>query len=160
MVCRHEVGDFERCELLRYPEGVLDQEQVQRLSSAYQTLSDAQTRQQYDMYGKLVDGSEQTFADALSQVFSEFLAGHFDTLMRMVDYVQTQVFGSLREFVLWSGSCWDAAKFEVLRLYEIQHDLQCLSYLDVMGRWRTAGQLSAGMITLLCKLLSAKSLGQ
>ncbi|KAJ3333705.1 hypothetical protein HDU76_004851 [Blyttiomyces sp. JEL0837] len=144
-------------------------EAFQRLSSAYQTLSEPQSRQAYDLYGRQVDGNEQTFVDAISQVFSEFLAGQFDTLIRIVDYVQTlnpdvkiskeqarQIFGSMREFFLWSGDCWGAAKFEVIQLYEMQQDLRCLSYFDIAGRWRTAGQLSSGILALMGRVLSVK----
>ncbi|KAJ3218862.1 hypothetical protein HDU67_003817 [Dinochytrium kinnereticum] len=83
-------------------------------------------------------------------VFTEFLAGHFDNLMRMLEYVQSihpdvniskerarQIFGSMREFVLWTGSCWGAAKFEIIRLYEIQQRLQCMSYFDVIPKTQT-----------------------
>ncbi|KAJ3193048.1 hypothetical protein HK101_005518 [Irineochytrium annulatum] len=114
---RCETGHIEGRQLLGGSQGISDQKQVQRLSSAYQTLSDAQTRQAYDL----------------------------------------QIFGSMREFVLWSGGCWGAAKFEILKLYEIQHDLQSLPYLDVIGRWRMSGQLSNGMIVLMCKMMSVKS---
>lgn len=58
------------------------------LSSAYQTLSEPSSRYAYDLYGRQVDGNEQTFSDALSQVFAEFLAGHYDSLIKVVDYVQ------------------------------------------------------------------------
>ncbi|KAI8854435.1 hypothetical protein BC829DRAFT_191605 [Chytridium lagenaria] len=96
-----------------------------KLSSAYQTLSDTQARQAYDLYGsKLMEVNKHLPMPFLSfpfqQVFSEFLAGHFDSLMRMLEYVQSihpdvniskerarQIFGSMREFILWSGDCWE-----------------------------------------------------
>lgn len=136
-------------------------EAFQRLGNAYQTLSKPESRQLYDLYGQRVDGTDQTFADAVSQVFSEFLAGQFDTLIRMVDHIQSlnpevkinrdharRVFSSVREFFLWSGDCWGAARFEVIRLYEMEQKLTQLSYFDVLGRWQLAGRLSSGILHL------------
>ncbi|KAI9002647.1 hypothetical protein HDU85_001773 [Gaertneriomyces sp. JEL0708] len=137
-------------------------EAFQRLSDAYQTLSDPFHRRQYDLYGKRVGGDEDTFSDAVQQVFNEFMEGHYDTLMRLVDHLQSlnpeiniskegarTVFSSMRQFCLWSGRCWDTAKFEIITLYEIHMDLQSLSYFDISGRLWKAGQLSRGILSLL-----------
>ncbi|KAJ1546288.1 hypothetical protein HK405_007238 [Cladochytrium tenue] len=123
----------------------LANEAFQRLSSAYQTLKSEVSRQNYDLYGRQVDGNEQSFSDTLAQAFEEFLNGQFDTLIRMVDLVQT----SMREFFIWGGGCWDAAKLELIRLWDLQYELSQLSYLDVFGRWRVAGRLSHGILRLI-----------
>ncbi|KAJ3288132.1 hypothetical protein HK104_008322 [Borealophlyctis nickersoniae] len=140
------------------------------LSNAYQTLSDPYNRRAYDLYGRQVDGSEQTFSDAVQQVFQEFLDGHFDTFIRVVDYLQSlnpefkiskdgtrSVLNHLRDFCLWSKKGWDAAKFEIIHLYELQEDLRCCSYWDVPGRLRRAAQLSKGILQLLGKILPGGS---
>jgi hypothetical protein len=136
-------------------------ESFQRLSSAYQTLSEPASRHAYDLYGRQVDGNEQTFSDALSQVFAEFLAGHYDSLIKVVDYVQSlnadlkiskdsakQIFESVRDFCLWSGKCWGAAEFEIINLVEIQQDLLSLSYFDVLGRLRLTVAMSKGFLKI------------
>ncbi|KNC97018.1 uncharacterized protein SPPG_07833 [Spizellomyces punctatus DAOM BR117] len=148
---------------LRHPRA---KEAFQRLSNAYSTLSDPFNRRQYDMFGKQIDGNEQTFYDALNQVFSEFLEGHFETLMRLVDHVQSlnpdfhiskegtrHVLSSMRDFCLWSGRCWGTVKFELITLYEIHMDIQSLSYFDVKGRFLKSGVLSRGIIALMGRLI-------
>ncbi|KAI8826035.1 uncharacterized protein EV422DRAFT_515066 [Fimicolochytrium jonesii] len=144
----------------------LAKEAFQRLNDAYSTISDPNHRRQYDMYGKRVNGSEQTFADALQQVIDEFLEGHYDTLMSIIDHIQSlnpelriskegarHVLSSMRDFCLWSGKCWSALKFEIITLYEIHSDIQSLSYFDVRGRLCKAARLSKGLISLMAKIV-------
>ncbi|TPX57888.1 hypothetical protein PhCBS80983_g03488 [Powellomyces hirtus] len=141
------------------------------LSTAYTTLSEPLNRRQYDLFGRAVDGSEHTFADALQKVFDEFMEGQYDTLMALVDQIQSLnpelhinkegarfVLSSMREFCLWSGKCWGAAKFELIYLYEIHLDIQALSYFDFKGRLMKTAALSKGLITLMAKMVPAGNL--
>ncbi|KAI9359335.1 DnaJ domain-containing protein [Zopfochytrium polystomum] len=162
-----------RRSLLCHPDRCLHpqaNEAFQRLSNAYQTLKSDSTRQNYDLYGRQVDGNDQSFSDTVAQVFDEFLNGQFDTLLRMLEMVQTlnpdvrinkdqarRVFSSMRDFFLWGGDCWGAAKFELIRLWELQHELSQLSYFDVAGRWRLAGRLSNGVLHLMGTLAGLSS---
>jgi hypothetical protein len=61
--------------------------------------------------------------------------------------------GSLRDFFLWGGDCWGAAKFEVIQLYELQQELRCLSYFDLMGRWKISNQISMGILALMGRMV-------
>ncbi|KAJ3097206.1 hypothetical protein HDU97_005091 [Phlyctochytrium planicorne] len=118
--------------------------------------------------GRLFDGHEETFSDAVAQVFAEFLSGQYDSLIRMLEYLQSihpdvkiskdkahQIFGNLREFMLWSGDCWGAAKFEVIKLYEMQQRLNDKSYFDFAGRWRASAEISQGMLSMLLKVVAS-----
>lgn len=59
----------------------------------------------------------------------------------------------MREFCLWSGKCWGAAKFEIINLYELHADIQSLSLFDIKGRLLKSGQLSRGIIALMGKII-------
>ncbi|KAJ3163043.1 hypothetical protein HDU86_002212 [Geranomyces michiganensis] len=141
---------------------------VQRLSTAYTTLSEPVNRRQYDLFGKSVDGSDTTFSDALRKVFDEFLEGEYDSIMALVDQIQTlnpeihisregtrTVLSSMREFCLWSGRCWSGARGEVVGLYEMHNEIQRLPFLDFRGRLAKTATLSKGIICAVAKCVPA-----
>jgi hypothetical protein len=59
-----------------------------------------------------------------------------------------QIFGSVRDFCLWSGKCWGAARFEIINLVEIEQTLRSLSYFDVLGRIRLTLAMSKGFLKI------------
>ncbi|KAJ3167337.1 hypothetical protein HDU88_002257 [Geranomyces variabilis] len=141
---------------------------VQRLSTAYTTLSEPVNRRQYDLFGKSVDGSDTTFSDALRKVFDEFLEGEYDSIMALVDQIQTlnpeihisregtrTVLSSMRDLCLWGGRCWSGARGEVVGLVEMHNDIQRLPFLDFRGRLAKTATLSKGIICAVAKCVPA-----
>ena len=62
---------------------------VQKLSDAYNTLYNPNTRHVYDVYGTVSDNdSEVTFREALRDVAKEFMEGKFDTIINLLDLFQ------------------------------------------------------------------------
>ncbi|KAG0662771.1 hypothetical protein C6P46_003084 [Rhodotorula mucilaginosa] len=135
----------------------------QRLSFAYETLSKPSSRRLYDLRGprefdpaKPKHGppgaADETLNGVLRNVISEFLSGDFEMIRVFVtalnegnpglnvgdDTVESieGVFRRLREALLAGQRYLRLIKFELIRLYEIQHSLQSLSYFDVYGRLR------------------------
>ncbi|KAI8588372.1 DnaJ domain-containing protein [Geranomyces variabilis] len=143
-------------------------EAFQRLSTAYTTLSEPVNRRQYDLFGKSVDGSDTTFSDALRKVFDEFLEGEYDSIMALVDQIQTlnpeihisregtrTVLSSMRDLCLWGGRCWSGARGEVVGLVEMHNDIQRLPFLDFRGRLAKTATLSKGIICAVAKCVPA-----
>lgn len=62
------------------------------IASAYETLSHPVKRKDYDLYGRRVHSrnSEETLSQALGQIFAEFMAGDFENLLLIVDFINTQ----------------------------------------------------------------------
>lgn len=60
---------------------------VQQLNTAYKTLSTNQRA--YDMNGASVNGNEQTLDDLLSQIYQEFMNGHFESLLCIVEQMHS-----------------------------------------------------------------------
>ncbi|KWU43768.1 DnaJ-domain-containing protein [Rhodotorula sp. JG-1b] len=135
----------------------------QRLSFAYETLSKPSSRRLYDLRGprefdpaKPKHGppaaADETLNGVLRNVISEFLSGDFEMIRVFVtalnegnpglnvgdDTVESieSVFRRLREALLAGQRYLRLIKFELIRLYEIQHSLRSLSYFDVYGRLR------------------------
>ncbi|RKP11475.1 DnaJ domain-containing protein, partial [Piptocephalis cylindrospora] len=138
----------------------------QKVSSAYETLHDPARRKDYDVHGRRYHSanSEETLSNALSQIFSEFMAGDFDNLMQIVEFINTQnpelginqdgarrFFTQVRDVVVLAGKYLSVAKFEVIRLYEIQQELRALSYFDVLGRLRLTIQMTRVFLSIPIK---------
>jgi len=123
----------------------------QKIASAYETLYDPQRREEYDLYGKRYHSmnSEATLSNALAQIFTEFMQGEFENLLQIVEFINTQnpdiaisrdsakqFFAQVHDVVVVAGRYCSVAKFEIMKLYEIQQQLRRLSYFDVLGRLR------------------------
>ncbi|KAI8049531.1 DnaJ domain-containing protein [Syncephalis plumigaleata] len=139
----------------------------QKLSSAYETLSNPTRRRDYDVSGRRYhsQNSEETLSNALAQFFSEFMAGDFDNLLQIVEFLNSQnpelainkesarrFFHQIRDVALVAGQYLNVAKFEVMRLYEIQQELRSLSYFDVLGRLRLTIQMTRVFLAIPIKM--------
>ncbi|KAI9595416.1 hypothetical protein BDF19DRAFT_422709 [Syncephalis fuscata] len=139
----------------------------QKLSSAYETLSNPSRRRDYDVSGRRYHShnSEETLSNALAQFFSEFMAGDFDNLLQIVEFLNSQnpelainkdsarrFFHQIRDVALVAGQYLSVAKFEVMRLYEIQQELRSLSYFDVLGRLRLTIQMTRVFLAIPIKM--------
>ncbi|RKP22556.1 hypothetical protein SYNPS1DRAFT_25660, partial [Syncephalis pseudoplumigaleata] len=137
------------------------------LSSAYETLSNPTRRREYDISGRRYhsQNSEETLSNALAQFFSEFMAGDFDNLLQIVEFLNSQnpelainkesarrFFHQIRDVALVAGQYLNVAKFEVMRLYEIQQELRSLSYFDVLGRLRLTIQMTRVFLAIPIKM--------
>lgn len=133
----------------------------QRLSFAYETLSKPASRRLYDLGGgrSFEPGSprdssmgDETLHGVLRSVFNEFLDGDFESIRAVVNALNEGnpglnlgdeavdnlegAFKRVREALLAGQQYLRTLKFELIRLYEIQHSLRALSYFDVIGRLR------------------------
>ncbi|KAJ3199182.1 hypothetical protein HK099_003278, partial [Clydaea vesicula] len=131
------------------------------LSSAYQTLSDPINRHAYDLYGRQVEGSDQTFSDVVSKIFQEFMADQYDNISNFFVLMSrinpdlniprdtTQAFFSnAKDFCLYFKKGLGAAKFEIINLYELQQSLKALSYFDFVGRLKLTLAMSKGFLKI------------
>ncbi|BGP17496.1 hypothetical protein JCM10213_004408 [Rhodosporidiobolus nylandii] len=134
----------------------------QRLSYAYETLSKPGSRRLYDLGGGRgydpgsptagPDLGDETLNGVLRGVINEFLNGDFEMIRvfvtalnegnpglnlgdEAVDNIEG-AFKRVREALLAGQRYLRLIKFELIRLYEIQHSLRTLSYFDVYGRLR------------------------
>lgn len=103
-------------------------------------------------------GSEETLNGVLYSVFCEFLEGDFEMIRVLVNALNESnpgldlgdeavdsiegAFKKLREMLLAGKKYLTIIRFELIRLYEIQHSLRQLSYFDVFGRLRLTLQLA------------------
>ncbi|GAA5844853.1 hypothetical protein JCM11251_007347 [Rhodosporidiobolus azoricus] len=135
----------------------------QRLSYAYETLSKPSSRRLYDLGGGrgYDPGSpttgpsnlgDETLNGVLRSVINEFLNGDFEMIRVFVTALNEGnpglnlgdeavdnlegAFKRVREALLAGQRYLRLIKFELIRLYEIQHSLRTLSYFDVYGRLR------------------------
>ncbi|GAA6043376.1 hypothetical protein JCM8097_005290 [Rhodosporidiobolus ruineniae] len=135
----------------------------QRLSYAYETLSKPSSRRIYDLGGGrgydpatptagTPDLADETLNGVLWSVVTEFLNGDFEMIRvfvtalnegnpslnlgdEAVDNIEG-AFKRVREAMLSGQRYLRLIKFELIRLYEIQHSLRALSYFDLYGRLR------------------------
>ncbi|KAK9763102.1 hypothetical protein K7432_010533 [Basidiobolus ranarum] len=145
-------------------------EAFQKISTAYETLSNTNSRRTYDHYGTKINSlnSEETLSSALLQIFNEFMEGDFEHLLSIVEFINfqnpdlnidkekaNQLFVQVREVFLVAGKYLNEVKFEVMKLYEIQGELRSLSYFDVFGRLRLSIQLSRIFFSIPVKMNNA-----
>ncbi|KAM0750818.1 DnaJ-domain-containing protein [Meredithblackwellia eburnea MCA 4105] len=134
----------------------------QRLSYAYETLSKPSSRRMYDLGGMrgyeprtprdTSHTGDETLNGVLRNVFTEFINGDFEMIRVFVNALNDGnpglnlgdeavdnlegAFRRVREIVLSGQKYLRLIKFELIRLYEIQHSLRALSYFDFSGRLR------------------------
>ncbi|KAI5476700.1 hypothetical protein MNV49_007358 [Pseudohyphozyma bogoriensis] len=128
----------------------------QRLSYAYETLSKPASRRLYDIgAGGYAPGvprdstamGDETLNGVLRNVFSECVESPWKTdalneanpgLNFGEEAVENLegMFRRVHEVVLTGQKYLRVIKFELIRLYEIQHQLRALSYFDIVGRLR------------------------
>ncbi|ORX92955.1 DnaJ-domain-containing protein [Basidiobolus meristosporus CBS 931.73] len=150
-------------------------EAFQKISTAYETLSNTNSRKTYDNYGTKINSldSEETLSSALLHIFNEFMEGDFEHLLSIVgkysaEFINfqnpdlnidkekaNQLFVQVREVFLVAGKYLSEVKFEVMKLYEIQGELRSLSYFDVFGRLRLSIQLSRVFFSIPVKMNNA-----
>lgn len=103
-------------------------------------------------------GSDETLNGVLYSVFLEFLEGDFEMIRVLINALNEGnpgldlgddavnniegAFRKLRELLLAGKKYLTIIRFELIRLYEIQHSLRQLSYFDVFGRLRLTLQLA------------------
>ncbi|KAK9767299.1 hypothetical protein K7432_003027 [Basidiobolus ranarum] len=145
-------------------------EAFQKISTAYETLSNTNSRRSYDHNGTKINSlsSEETLSSALLQIFNEFMEGDFEHLLSIVEFINiqnpdlnidkekaNQLFAQVREVFLVAGKYLNEVKFEVMKIYEIQGELRSLSYFDVFGRLRLSIQLSRIFFSIPVKMNNA-----
>ncbi|GAB5586213.1 hypothetical protein Unana1_01113 [Umbelopsis nana] len=133
----------------------------QRLSLAYETLSDSSAKIMYDISGPnsrpifadaaTVDGNE-TLQALLKQLFVEMMDGEFTTMRSFmiglsrsnpsIQFTEETIVSieislrRVRDMILSTKKYFKVVQFELMRLYELQHELRALSYFDLMRRMR------------------------
>ncbi|PWN98732.1 hypothetical protein FA09DRAFT_342997 [Tilletiopsis washingtonensis] len=157
----------------------------QRVSLAYQTLSSPSSRRMYDVSGRAdfaqamgsggmgdaMAGGDETLNGVLYSVFCEFLDGDFEMIRVLVNAMNEGnpglnlgeeavdsiegAFKRLRHMMLAGKKYLSIIRFELIRLYEIQHSLRQLSYFDVFGRLRLTLQLARVTLSIPMAIDSA-----
>jgi len=131
------------------------------------------------LHGTKCDGTDQTLSELVSQIWKEFMHGHFDSLLGLIEHVQAlnpdmnfhpddaryiqhikshtprKVLMSLRELCLYSSRCLDVIKFDIINVYEIHNDLTSRSYFDFIGRAKLSCALSKGLLKIPLSLLQS-----
>ncbi|KAJ2959382.1 hypothetical protein NQZ79_g5123 [Umbelopsis isabellina] len=131
------------------------------LSLAYETLSDSGKKVIYDISGTgntpmfanaaTVDGNE-TLQALLKQLFVEMMDGEFNTMRSFmiglsrsnpsIQFTEETIVNieislrRVREMILSTKKYFKVVQFELMRLYELQHEIRSLSYFDLMRRMR------------------------
>lgn len=110
---------------------------------------------------------EDTLNSVLYSVFCEFMEGDFEMIRVLVNALNNEstpgggihlgddavdsieaAFSRLRDIMLAGKRYLSIIRFELIRLYEIQHSLRQLSYFNVMGRLRLTLQLARVTINI------------
>ncbi|KAG8766121.1 hypothetical protein FRC12_007079 [Ceratobasidium sp. 428] len=145
----------------------------QRLSYAYSVLSDPRTRKLYDNrklndtagdYTQDMHNANDTLNQVLQAIWGDFLDGDFEVIrmfLRSINEANPALnFGedkteallhalvNLRDVIISGQQHLRLIKFELIRLYEIQHALRQLSYFDIPGRLKLTMQLARLTIAL------------
>jgi len=167
---RAYIGRSRVCHPDKFPGYPASTAAFQKVSFAYETLSKPSSRCIYDISGRLDFGDlsngktssggfgDETLHGVLHAMFCEFVDGDFEMIRVFVnalnqgnpglnlgdDAVENLegVFRRLREIFLAGQKYFRVIRFELIRLYEIQHSLRQLSYFDVFGRLRLTLQLA------------------
>ncbi|CAO3580161.1 unnamed protein product [Absidia cylindrospora] len=147
-------------------------ESFQLLSLAYETLSDPSSKLIYDLSSNKKQSTNSgpaknpndTLQRVLHQLFNEMMDGEFQT-MRAFIYALNETnpgmhisedaiihieiaFRKMREVFVSTQQYYQVVQFELMRLYELQHELRALSYFNIWGRM----QLSITMCKVLLQL--------
>ncbi|CAE6426751.1 unnamed protein product [Rhizoctonia solani] len=164
--CHPEPRNFSK-----FPNEPLATVAFQKLSYAYSILSDNRKRRLYDTNGTTEPGrgqdmhsADDTLNRVLLAIWADFLDGDFELIrmfLRSVGEMNPKLnFGdettetllqalvNLREVIVSGQQHFRLLKFELMRLYEIQHTLRQLSYFDVPGRLKLTIQLARLTIAL------------
>ncbi|KAL7751413.1 hypothetical protein RI367_003273 [Sorochytrium milnesiophthora] len=134
----------------------------QKLSSAYATLKEPATRHAYDHFGDRVPANgEETLYEVLVQMWFQFVEGNFDNLVSVVDYLSysnpdmnipkdsvKQLLVQLRRIMMVTTSCYSTAKPALCSAYDLHHELQSLSYFNLVGRLRLSLQLLRTLLNI------------
>jgi len=146
----------------------------QKLSVAYEILSDPSSKRMYDsrqstssynfFSAQSARNAEDTFKGVVVGVLNDFLDGDLEitrSFLRALNDVNPSLsigedtlnsmlatLQSLRERALTCRTCLFVLHAEVTRLLELQHNFHRLSYLDLMGRSRLTIQLTRVTISL------------
>ncbi|KAF8340021.1 uncharacterized protein EI90DRAFT_2907896 [Cantharellus anzutake] len=112
--------------------------------------------------------ADETLTGVLVGVFCDFMEGDFGMLRTFLramnelnpalnisdDTIESVIrsFARLREILLTGQKYVQIVRFELIRLYEIQHSLRQLSYFDVCGRLRLTLQLARVTLSLPCRI--------
>ncbi|KAG9014011.1 hypothetical protein FRB94_000208 [Tulasnella sp. JGI-2019a] len=177
-----------RCHPDKFPEYPLATLAFQKVSFAYDTLSQPSSRRSYDRnkahfpypYATPTSSSnnaaqsstassraasaDDTLNAVLYGVFCDFMDGDVEMIrtflramgeinakMSMGDETIEGLLNSLmrlREVLLVGQKYIRIVRFELIRMYEIQHNLRALPYLDVRGRLRLTFQLARVTLNL------------
>eukprot|EP00127_Corallochytrium_limacisporum_P007171 Clim_evm44s243 gene=Clim_evmTU44s243 len=120
----------------------------QKLSNAYCTLKDPSSRRIYDLGGAGANvNAEEALSELMEQLYKEFVAGHFEEILRVIDQVNAQSpetqldRESVRELLERShevfhsvDSAYKFVKPDLLEFSAAYQQMGQLSYLNVLGR--------------------------
>ncbi|KAI9033733.1 hypothetical protein CLU79DRAFT_725090 [Phycomyces nitens] len=148
-------------------------ESFQLLSRAYETLSNPSAKLMYDLSKQKGpstfvstedEHANDTLQRVLHQLFIEMMDGEFQTLRAFIHALNETnpgmhisedailqielAFCKMRELLLSTHQYYKVVQFELMRLYELQHELRSLSYFSV---WRRM-QLSITICKVLLQL--------
>lgn len=56
---------------------------------------------------------------------------------------------------MYTERCWDVAKFDVIKVFEIQQQLCALSYFDLVGRAKLSLCVSKGLLAIPLTMLNS-----
>lgn len=147
-----------RCHPDKFPENERSTLAFQKISLAYNILSQPSTRKAYDANPYHADifasqrSAEDTFDGVLQTLFADFMSGDFEIIrivLRTIKEVNPALnmeeetidsvlnaFRKLREIVLGTRTYVRVMRIELLRLYDIQYSLRQLPYLAISARLR------------------------
>ncbi|GAA5804023.1 hypothetical protein HPULCUR_009509 [Helicostylum pulchrum] len=148
-------------------------ESFQLLSIAYETLSNPTSKLMYDVSkhkgtastsASFVNSDDDNPNDTLQRLFNEMLDGEFQTMrafihalnetnpgMHITEDAILQIelgFRKMRELFQSTHQYYKVVQFELMKLYELQHELRTLSYFSI---WRRM-QLSITICKVLLQL--------
>lgn len=162
-----------RCHPDKFPNEPAATTAFQKISYAYDVLSNPRTRKLYD--AKEINdtrraqdmhnhNADDTLNHVLQAIWADFLDGDFEIirmLLRSINETNPSLnFGedatetllhalvNIREVIISGQQHFRLIKFELMRLYEIQHSLRQLSYFDVPGRLKLTMKLARLTIAL------------
>ncbi|KAF8604672.1 DnaJ-domain-containing protein, partial [Ceratobasidium sp. AG-I] len=160
-----------RCHPDKFPNEPMATTAFQRISYAYDILSNPRTRKLYDAKeisdtrrAQDMHNADDTLNHVLQAIWADFLDGDFEIIRMLLrsinetnpslnlggDATETLLSAlfNIREVIISGQQHFRLIKFELMRLYEIQYSLRQLSYFDVPGRLKLTMQLARLTIAL------------